>query len=85
MDDLTEFIKASSTAGGLLAIVAVTVWRVARWAGPIFEKVTARHIAFVDHCEANDTKVNERLDAMGTQLTAIHHHLLNPPSSGRTP
>lgn len=89
-ESLTEFIKAVATPAGVAGVMILIVWRVGRWLGPIIEKLTDRHMAFMDHCAANDDKVNDRLDvihgdvkALGTQMTAIHHQLTNPPNTGR--
>lgn len=89
-ESLTEFIKAVGTPAGVAGVMLLIVWRVARWLAPIVNKLTDRHIAFIDHCESNDEKVNDRIDllhgdvkAIGTRVDALHHKIHCPPNQGK--
>lgn len=69
MDNAEEVIKLLGTPLGVIAAMLVTVWRIAKWLAPIAEKLTNRHIEFMDACAKNQTE-------LGTKADVIHAGIL---------
>ena len=68
MDDAEKLIPILANPLAISATAVAVVWRIARWVGPIVEKLVARHIQFMESIELSQGKIQEAI-VQNTQAT----------------
>lgn len=69
MEDASKILELIGTPLGVVAAVLLTMWRVAKWLAPIAEKLTNRHIEFMDACAKNQTELGTKADAIHASIS----------------
>lgn len=87
MEDASKILELIGTPLGVVAAVLLTMWRVAKWLAPIAEKLTNRHIEFMDACAKNQSELGQKADVIHASITrteakvdAIHNKVTSSRS-----
>jgi len=68
MNEIVEIVNSLGLPVGLILIVIVAIWRVAKYLAPLGEKVVSEHVVFLD---ATKQQQKRTVDAIETQTELL--------------